>query len=74
MAVSTTLEKDSVNIQLNNGEADGKVKTVSVSLGSLSTQRYDDQKAVNIVNLLRPCLSKPVFAVKKVEVSSLKSA
>ena len=74
MAVSSTLEKVTVNVQLNNGEVDGKVKTINTSLPKLSVDRYDDQKAVNIVNLYRSVASKPVFAVKKVETSSLKSA
>ena len=71
MAVVSRLNKVSVAAQLNNGTQDGKVKTLSLSLGSLNVSRYDDQKAMNIVNLLEPCLSKPVYEVQKVEVSKL---
>ncbi len=71
MAVSSVLDKISVNVQLNNGTKDGKVKTLSVSLGTLNTARYDDQQAMNIAALLEPCFSKPVFEIKKVEVSTL---
>ena len=73
MVVSSSLEKVSVNIMLNNGTKDGKIKTISVSLGGMNTQRYDDQKAMNIADLLEPCFSKPVLEVKKVAVSRLTS-
>ncbi len=73
MSVSSVLDKVSVNIQLNNGTKDGKIKTLGVSLGQLNTSRYDDQKAMNIAALLEPCFAKPVLEVKKVEVSTLTS-
>ncbi len=71
MAVISNLNKVSVTAQLNNGTKDGKVKTLSLSLGSLDVNRYDNQKAMNIVNALEPCLSKSVYEVLKVEVSKL---
>ncbi|MBQ7197076.1 MAG: hypothetical protein IJS40_06665 [Synergistaceae bacterium] len=71
MAVVSRLNKISVTAQLNNGTKDGKVKTLSLSLGTLNTNRYNDQKAMNIVNALEPCLSKSVYEVLKVEVSKL---
>ena len=72
MAVISDLTKVSVVSKLNNGtKEDGKVQTLSLSLGTLDIDRYDDQKAMNIVNLLKPCLSKEVYEVQKVEVSVL---
>ncbi len=71
MAVHSTLDKVAVKIMLNNGTKDGKVKTLGVNLGTLNTARYDDQKAMNIANLLEPCFSKPVFEIKKTEQSTL---
>lgn len=70
MAVST-LSKVSVNVQLNNGTVDGKVRTLSVSLGNLDLTRYEDNKAMNIVNLLGQCVAKPVYRVQKTAVSTL---
>ncbi len=72
MAVVSDLTKVSVVTKLNNGTGeDGKVKTLSLNLGSLDVDTYEDQKAMNIVNLLRPCLAKEVYEVQKVEVSIL---
>ena len=71
MAVSSTTDKISVNVKLNNGTSNGVVKTVTVSLGTLSTTGFDAQKAKNVVNLLGDCLSKPVYTIEKVEVSTL---
>ena len=71
MAVTSSLEKVTVTNLLNNGTKDGKIKTLSVSIGNLNTQHYDDQKAMNICTLLEPCFSKPVLEVKKTAVSRL---
>lgn len=73
MAVVRDLNKVSVAAKLNNGTKDGKVQTVSLSLGTLSKDRYDDQKAMNIVDLLKPCLSKNVLNVQETKVSLLTS-
>ena len=73
MAVVRELDKVNVAIKLNNGTKDGKVQTVSVNLGSLSTDRYDDQKAVNIKDLLSPLFDKAVYAVQETKVSTLSS-
>jgi len=71
MAVVSDLAKVSVVAKLNNGTKDGKVQTVSLSIGDLNINTYDDQKAMNIVNLLSPCLDKDVYEVQKVAVSVL---
>ena len=71
MSVQSKLTKISVNTKLNNGTKDGKVTTVNVSLGTMNTSTYNDQKAMNIVDLLEPCLAKEVVGVQKVEVSDL---
>lgn len=72
MAVVSDLTKVSVVVKLNNGTGeDGKVRTSSLNLGNIDVDTYEDQKAMNIVNLLRPCLAKEVYEVQKVEVSIL---
>lgn len=71
MAVISNLTSTKINIMLNNGTKDGKVKTLTVSLGSLNNDRYDNQKAMNIVNALEACLAKSVYEVIKVETSKL---
>ena len=72
MAVTTTLNKVSVNVKLNNGtNANGTAKTLSLSLGSLNKAAFDASKAMAIVDLLEPCLEKTLHSVEKVEVSTL---
>ena len=72
MAVTSDLTKVSVVVKLNNGTTeDDKVKTLSLNLGGLNIDRYEDQKAMNIVNLLTSCLAKDIYEVQKVSVSTL---
>ncbi|MBR0095417.1 MAG: hypothetical protein IJP91_09070 [Synergistaceae bacterium] len=72
MAVSSTLTKRAVAMQLNNGLKDGKVQTVSVSLGNLTTgEGYTDQKAYNIVSVAEQVLSKSLVKIQKVETSTI---
>lgn len=74
MAVVSDLSKVSVAAKLNNGTKDGKVQTLSLSIGTLNIDRYDDQKAMNIVNLLAPCLAKEIYEVQKTAVSVLSNS
>lgn len=71
MSVQSVLEKVSVTMRLDNGIVDGKQKYLTSNIATLSTTRYNDQKAMNIVELMKPCLSKSVLAIKKTEVSNL---
>ncbi len=77
MAASSVLDKVQVHIMLNNGTKDGIVKTLTVSLdgfgNGINTSRYDDQKVMNIVSLLEPCFTKPIFEVKKFETRTITS-
>ena len=74
MAVST-LKKISVNVKLNNGtDSEGNVRLVSVTLGNISEENYDNDKALAVVTALAPCLSKTVSSIEKVEVSTLSAA
>ena len=70
-AVVRSLQKVSVAAKLNNGTHDGKVQTVNESLPSLDINRYDDQKALNIIELLKPCLAKNVLQTQETKVSLL---
>ena len=74
MAIST-LRKVSVNVKLNDGtDAEGKARYVSLSLGNLSEENFDADKALAIVTALAPCLSKTVSSVEEVRVSTLTAA
>ena len=70
---TTTLEKVAVRINLNNGTdpETGTVKTVSVSLGSLSTTGYDAAKALAVASAIEGCLSKTIYSVSEVRTSTL---
>ena len=71
MAVSELTLKHSVSVKLNNGTKDGKVQTVSISFGSLDKDEWDAQKAMNIVDLMEPCLSKSIYEVQKTTTTRL---
>ena len=71
MAVISDLTKVSVVLKLNNGTVNGKVQTISLSLGDLNIDTYDKEKAMNIVNLLSPCLDKDVYEVQEIPVNVL---
>ena len=71
MAAVSTISKNSVSIKLNNGTKSGVVQTVGVSLGRLSTQSFDAEKALNIVGLLGNCLAKEVYSVEHTQVARL---
>ena len=74
MAVVRDLNRVSIALKLNNGTKDGKVQTLNLGLGTLSTSGYDDQKAMNVAALLTPVLSKPVYNVQETKVSILSNA
>lgn len=62
----------SVNLKLENGtDTEGNMKYVSLSLGSLSKDRFDADKVLAIKRLLAPCLSKTVRSVEKVTISTI---
>ena len=72
---NSEVKKVSVNVKLENGtDTSGNIKTVSLSLGTLSKDNFDADKALAVVSLLAPCLNKTVNAVEKVEVSTLTAA
>lgn len=72
---STELKKVSVSVKLENGtDSEGNLKTVSISLGNLSKDNFNADKALAIVGLLGPCLSKTIASVEKVEVSTIRAA
>ena len=72
MAVTTTLDKIAVKMNLNNGtDSSGNVKTVSVNLGSLNPSTYDASKAMAIIAAIAPCLTKTVYSVQEVRTNTL---
>ena len=80
MAVISDLSKVSVVAELNNGTKDDKVQTTNLSIGDLNVDTYStnaesfNQKAMNVVNLLKPCLNKDVYEVKENLAFVLKDA
>ncbi len=65
MAVST-IKTVSVSVKLENGhDSEGNMKYVSTSLGTVSKDNFDDDKALAIVELLKPCLAKTVGSTEK---------
>lgn len=73
MAVVETTIGNAVALKLNNGTIDGKVQTVSVSLGKLSAvdSSWDATKVMNIVPILGNCLSKEVYQVERTKKTRL---
>lgn len=72
MAVVETVNKRTAYIALNNGtSASGAVQTVNVSLGQINKDAWDAQKAMNIAELLEPCMSKTLHAVMSTATSNL---
>ena len=75
LMANSVLKKVSVSIKLDDGtDSQGNPKTVSVSLGSLSKDSFDADKALAIVDALEPCLNKSVSSVEKTEVSTISEA
>lgn len=71
MTVHKDLNKVSFAMKLNNGTKDGKVQTLSLSIGKIYPDRYDEQKAVNVASLLVPCLAKELYAMQETTVSTI---
>lgn len=64
MAVEV-LKKRTFSAKLDNGrDSEGNVRTVSISMGSVNKDRWDNEKALNIAGALEPCLSKDISALE----------
>ena len=74
MAVQELLQKTGVALKLNNGTKAGVVQTVSLSLGTLDKDEWDADKAMAIIDLLEPCLSKGIEEVVKTTQTKLVNA
>ena len=72
MAATTVVEKVAVNLKLNNGiSPTGAVKTVTVSMGTISDTGFDADKALAVSRLIAACLEKTVYETVKVETSRI---
>lgn len=72
---NTALKKVSVRLKLENGTDDyGNPKYVNLSLGSLSRDNFDADKALAVKAVLAPCLSKTVGIVEMTQVSEITAA
>ena len=70
-----TLKKVVCNVMVETGTtADGTIKTASVSLGTLSKDSWDPDKALAIVSALGPCLSKTINSTEKIQTSTISMA
>ena len=69
---SETLKKIAVNLILNNGTStSGAVKTLSISMGTISNTGYDATKCNTLGGLISQCLAKPIYDLRKVETKSI---
>ena len=70
-----TLKKVVCNVRLENGtDASGNLKFMSTSLGTLSKDSWDPDKALAIVSALGPCLSKTINSTEKIQTSTISVA
>ena len=62
---TTTLKNVSVVLKLENGMDDaGNYRYVNLSLGNLNKDTFDADKALAVIAVLAPCLSKTVGIVE----------
>ena len=66
--------KVSVKMNLNKGTVDGVVQTTGESIGTLSPARYDDEKAMAIVQAFAPILDKDIENTQKSEVFDISAS
>ena len=65
---TTTVKNVSVILKLENGtDAEGNMKYVNLSLGNLSKDTFDADKALAVKAVLTPCLSKEVGSVEMIQ-------
>ena len=71
MAVEAEVTKVQAKLQLNNGtDADGNIKTVTISMPALSTTATPTQ-ILTVVEELTPLLTKSVYGTQKVTYEAL---
>lgn len=69
------IKKRSAAIRIENGtDSEGNVKTTTVSLGTLSKDRWDGDKALAIVGALEPCLNNVITTVETTATSTLSAS
>ena len=72
MATTETVKKRAGTLGLEAGtDAEGNIKYVNQSFGTLSKDRWDGDKVLNIKDALAPCLSKTVGYVQTVVTSEM---
>lgn len=70
---TSTLEKIAVRMNLVNSTdpTTGEVKTVAVSLGSLSATNYNADKALAVASKIKNILTKTLYSVSEVRTSDI---
>lgn len=72
---ATTIKKVACRVQLENGtDAEGNIKLVSQSIGTLGKDVFNADKALAIVQALGPCLSKTINSTETVTTSTISAA
>lgn len=72
MAVTETVKKRAVTLQLENGiDDEGNYRYVAQSLGTLSKDSWDADKIMNIKDGIAPLFSKTVGYLQSVTTSQL---
>lgn len=72
---SETLKTRVCKVLIENGtDSEGNIKTTSQSIGALSTERWNGDKALAIVSALAPCLASTVESVETVVTANLSAS
>lgn len=72
MAIQETLTGVKANLKLNNGiDSQGRAKTVSQSMGTMSVTGWENQKAWNVLEKLVSCLQLTLADFESVKTSTL---
>lgn len=64
---TSTVEKIQCRIKLDNGtDAQGNVKTLSVSFPTVSVSGYTDARFLAVSQAVQPCLTHTIYSLEKI--------
>lgn len=70
MAITETVTKESVSLNLNNGtDSEGQIKVVKTSFPTLNANLWNGDKVMAVISKIEPCLSKTVYSVSHVRTA-----
>lgn len=74
MAITETMYKNTCRMALNDGtDSEGNVKSVNVSLGTMSDSGWDASKAYAIADAIESCLTKTVLRLEHVQTNIVRN-